>query len=224
MVKNFRVYGYLRASTEEQDANRAKDALLYFANNAHLMIASFFIENESGATLNRPELFRLLDIAQAGDIILVEQIDRISRLNDTDWSKLKTTIKKKKVKIVSLDLPTSHQFIENNDEFTSRILTAINELMLDMLAAVARKDYQDRRRRQNEGIKKAKTQGLYKGRRENTKLHENIRLLLSEGKSYNIIISLLGCSRGTIAKVSTRSKNNIDPAVGSCYHNLCVSG
>jgi DNA invertase Pin-like site-specific DNA recombinase len=173
MVKNFRVYGYLRASTEEQDANRAKDALLYFANNAHLTIASFFIENESGATLNRPELFRLLDIAQAGDIILVEQIDRISRLNDTDWNKLKTTIKKKKIKIVSLDLPTSHQFIESNDEFTSRILTAINELMLDMLAAVARKDYQDRRRRQNEGIKKAKTQGLYKGRRENTKLHES---------------------------------------------------
>ncbi|MFK7974356.1 MAG: hypothetical protein AB8B66_05800 [Rickettsiaceae bacterium] len=28
------------------------------------------------------ELFRLLDIAQEGDIILVEQIDRISRLDD----------------------------------------------------------------------------------------------------------------------------------------------
>ena len=88
MVKNFRVYGYLRASTEEQDANRAKDALLYFANNAHLTIASFFIENESGATLNRPELFRLLDIAQADDIILVEQIDRISRLNPTFRTKI----------------------------------------------------------------------------------------------------------------------------------------
>ena len=32
------------------------------------------------------------------------------------------------------------------------MLTAINDLMLDMLAAVARKDYQDRRRRQKEGI------------------------------------------------------------------------
>ena len=89
-------------------------------------------------------------------LLKLKPIDRISRLNDTDWSKLKTTIKEKKIKIVSLDLPTSHQFIENNDEFTSRILTAINELMLDMLAAVARKDYQDRRRRKNEGIKKAK--------------------------------------------------------------------
>jgi DNA invertase Pin-like site-specific DNA recombinase len=46
------------------------------------------------------------------------------------------------------------------------MLTAINDLMLDMLAAIARKDYQDRRRRQTEGIAKAKTQELYKGRRE----------------------------------------------------------
>ena len=202
MTKNFRVYGYLRASTKEQDATRAKNALLQFAANSNLTVASFFIENESGAKLDRPELFRLLDIAQPHDIILVEQIDRISRLNDSDWAKLKTIIKAKQLKIISLDLPTSHQFVEHNDEFTNRMLTAINDLMLDMLAAIARKDYQDRRRRQTEGIAKAKTQGLYKGRRENAELHKKVKLLLSEDKSYNMIISLLGCSRGTIAKVA----------------------
>jgi len=152
MTKSFRVYGYLRASTKEQDAARAKDALLQFAANSNLTVASFFIENESGATLDRPELFRLLDIAQPNDILLVEQIGRISRLNDSDWNKLKAIIKSKKLKIVSLDLPTSHLFVENNDEFTNRMLTAINDLMLDMLAAIARKDYQDRRRRQKEGV------------------------------------------------------------------------
>lgn len=209
MAKNFRVYGYLRASTKEQNAARAKDALLQFASNANFIVSAFFIENDSGAKLDRPELFRLLDIAQAGDIILVEQIDRISRLNDSDWNKLKTIIKAKKLKIVSLDLPTSHQFVDNNDEFTNRMLTAINDLMLDMLAAVARKDYQDRRRRQQEGIVKARTSGLYKGRREDTELHRKVKLLLSESKSYNMIISLLKCSRGTIAKVAKREKINI---------------
>ncbi len=148
----------------------------------------------------------MLDIAQAGDIILVEQIDRISRLNDADWNKLKTIIKSKQLKIVSLDLPTSHQFIKQNYGFTNRMLTAINDLMLDMLVAIARKDYQDRRRRQTEGVIKAKTIGLYKGRREDIELHRKVKLLLSENKSYNIIISLLGCSRGTIAKVVKREK------------------
>jgi DNA invertase Pin-like site-specific DNA recombinase len=33
---------------------------------------------------------------------------------------------------------------------------AINDMMLDVLAAVARKDYEDRRRRQAQGIEKAK--------------------------------------------------------------------
>jgi DNA invertase Pin-like site-specific DNA recombinase len=84
------------------------------------------------------------------------------------------------------------------------MLTAINDLMLDMLAAVARKDYQDRRRRQKEGIEKARTIGLYKGRREDAKLHQKVKLLLSEDKSYNMIINLLKCSRGTIAKVAKR--------------------
>jgi DNA invertase Pin-like site-specific DNA recombinase len=206
MTKNFRVYGYLRASTKEQDATRAKNALLQFAANSNLTVASFFIENESGAKLDRPELFRLLDIAQPHDVILVEQIDRISRLNDSDWNKLKTIIKSKQLKIISLDLPTSHQFIELNDEFTNRMLTAINDLMLDMLAAIARKDYQDRRHRQTEGIAKAKGQGLYKGRREDAELHRKVKLLLSEDKSYNMIISLLRCSRGTIAKIAKRQE------------------
>lgn len=206
-MKNFRVYGYLRASTKEQDATRSKKSLLQFASNTNLTVASFFIENDSGAKFDRPELFRLLDIAQENDIILVEQIDRISRLDDSDWNQLKIIIKSKKIRIVSLDLPTSHRFIEHRDEFTNRMLTAINDLMLDMLAAVARKDYQDRKRRQSEGVQKAKAQGLYKGRRANMKLQQNIQLLLSEGKSYNSIISLLGCSRGTIAKVSRSNPN-----------------
>ena len=41
-------------------------------------------------------------------------------------------------------------------------------MMLDMLAAVARKDYEDRRRRQAQGIVKAKAAGAYRGRPEDT--------------------------------------------------------
>jgi DNA invertase Pin-like site-specific DNA recombinase len=38
-----------------------------------------------------------------------------------------------------------------NDEFTARMFEAINGMLLDMLAAIARKDYDDRRRRQQQG-------------------------------------------------------------------------
>ena len=54
--------------------------------------------------------------------------------------------------------------------------------MLDMLAAVARKDYEDRRRRQAQGGQKAKQVGKYKGRPINKILHQKIEGLLMEGK------------------------------------------
>ncbi|CEF30943.1 Resolvase (fragment) [Xenorhabdus nematophila str. Websteri] len=66
----------------------------------------------------------------------------------------------------------------------------------------ARKDYEDRRRRQAQGIKKAKQESKYKGRPVDKKLHQKIEGLLREKKSYNAIVNLLGCSRYTISKVS----------------------
>ena len=70
------VRAYLRASTDEQDANRAKDQLRAFAAERGLKIAACYTDNESGAKLARPELFRLLADVQPGDILLVEQVDR----------------------------------------------------------------------------------------------------------------------------------------------------
>jgi hypothetical protein len=43
---------------------------------------------------------------------------------------------------------------------------AINGMLLDMLAAAARKDYEDRRRHQAQGQAKAMAEGRYKGRPE----------------------------------------------------------
>ncbi|EOD5329583.1 recombinase family protein [Vibrio parahaemolyticus] len=202
MKTNIRIYGYLRASTDEQDASRAKNDLIEFADKMGFPVAAWFEENESGAQLHRPELFRLLNIAMPGDIILVEQVDRISRLNTKDWEQLKHLIANKGLKVVALDLPTSHQFMNQTDEFTERMLAALNSMMLDMLAAVARKDYEDRRRRQAQGVQKAKQAGKYKGRPVNVKLHQKIEGLLREGKSYSQIEELIGCSRHTISKVS----------------------
>ncbi|WP_144395590.1 recombinase family protein [Pleionea sediminis] len=197
-----RVYAYLRASTKEQNVERAKEQLDAFCEKHNLKVATYFYEHESGAKLKRPELFRLLDIAQPSDVLLVEQVDRISRLNTSDWEKLKSIIFEKGLRVVALDLPTSHNFILANDEFTDRMLHAINNMMLDMLAAVARKDFEDRRRRQAEGIKLAKKKGLYRGRQVNQQLHARIERLLKSGSSYSEIMETLKCSRATIAKVS----------------------
>src|SRR5215208_3716605 len=128
------VRAYLRASTDDQDANRARDQLKAFATERGLSIAAWYVENESGAKLARPELFRLLADAQPGDILLVEQVDQLSRLTTGDWDRLKGELTARRIRVVSLDLPTSWVMATNNaDEFTSRMFEAINGMLLDVL-------------------------------------------------------------------------------------------
>lgn len=199
------VRAYLRASTKDQDADRARADLREFAGRHGLRIAGYYVENESGASLKRPELFRLLSDCEPGDILLVEQVDRLSRLNSDDWQQLKAEIANRRIKVVALDLPTSWMMAtENKDEITARMFEAINAMMLDMLAAVARKDYEDRKRRQMQGIAKAKAEGVYRGRKENEKRNARIVEMLERGDSWTSITEATGCSRSTLSRLKDR--------------------
>lgn len=200
---------YLRASTDEQDAQRAREDLEAFAEGLGLPIAGFYVENESGASLQRPELFRLLSDSRPGDVLLVEQVDRLSRLNAADWERLKAEITKRRLRVVALDLPTSHMLAKADpDDFTARMLDALNAMMLDVLAAVARKDYEDRRRRQAQGIARVKAQQpeKYRGRPEDKELHESVRRGLEVGLSWSEVMCLTDASRATVAKVAAKMK------------------
>ena len=197
--------GYLRASTDDQNADRARADLERFSDEHGLRIAAFYVENESGAKLARPELFRLLSDAKPGDVLLVEQVDRLSRLTAADWERLKGALASKRVRVVALDLPTSWMMATAKaDDFTARMFDAINGMMLDVLAAVARKDYEDRRRRQAQGQAKAKAEGRYKGRPEDVKRNDGIAAMLRASASWSKIQAATGCSRATIAKIAKR--------------------
>lgn len=204
------IRAYLRASTKEQDASRAREALVQFAAQHDHRVASFYIENISGATLKRPELMRLIADSDPGDVILVEQVDRLARLKQEDWEILKYKLADKRIAVVSPELPTSWLALDKKEraDFTSSILMAVNSMMLDMLAAVARKDYEDRRRRQCQGIRKAKEAGKYRGRQPDLTRRKQIASLLSSGYSYSEIQDILGCSRHLIALVSKEKKQD----------------
>ena len=209
------VRAYLRASTDEQDATRAGELLEAFASEHGLHIASYYVENESGAKLTRPELFRLISDARPGDILLTEQVGRLSRLTAADWEKLKAELAARRIRVVALDLPTSWMMVNSKaDDFTARMFDAINGMMLDMLAAVARKDYEDRRRRQAQGQAKAKAKGLYKGRKEDKARNDGIAAMLKAGSSWSQIQAATGCSRATILKIANRIKASTVGIVG----------
>jgi DNA invertase Pin-like site-specific DNA recombinase len=204
-VSEMNARAYLRARSVEQDASRAREQVEEFAAERGLPIVGTFIENESGAKLARPELFRLIADSKPGDVLLIEQVDRLSRLTASDWRKLRAELEARQVRVVALDLPTSWQLAAPADEFTARMFAAINAMMLDMLAAVARKDYEDRRKRQAQGIVKAKGEGKYRGRPEDTARNAGIASMLRARSSWSAIQDAFGCSRATIAKVAKRA-------------------
>ncbi len=137
--------------------------------------------------------------------VLVEQVDRLSRLTSPDWDRLKAELAARKLRVVALDLPTSWMMATaKTDEFTARMFEAINQMLLDMLAAVARKDYEDRRRRQAQGQARAKSEGRYKGRPEDARRNAGIVQMLQSGMSWSKIQAATGCSRATVAKLAKR--------------------
>lgn len=200
------IHAYLRASTADQDANRAKQQLADFAKQHGDYRVLYYTENVSGASLQRPELFRLLGNAEPGDVLLVEQVDRLSRLTEDDWQKLLSSIKAKGVKVVALDLPTSHMAMapaktdSTADAFTARIIEAINAMLLDMLAAVARKDYDDRLRRQKQGIQKAKEEKRYQGKAIDQDKHKRILACLAKKMSIRETAENTGTSTSTVIR------------------------
>jgi DNA invertase Pin-like site-specific DNA recombinase len=83
------------------------------------------------------ELFRLLSDCEAGDVLLVEQVDRLRRSSANNWDRLKHEIQRRHVGVVALDLPTSWSMISTDcDDIHTRVSDAINA----MLAAIASND------------------------------------------------------------------------------------
>ena len=75
---------YVRASTKDQDAKRALSDLISFSqsyDDKHVE----YVEHFSGTKLDRPVLTLLLNDAEEGDILLVESVDRLSRLSQEVW-------------------------------------------------------------------------------------------------------------------------------------------
>jgi DNA invertase Pin-like site-specific DNA recombinase len=158
------IRAYLRASTKEQDATRAKEALSQFVQGKGLNIGNWYAESESGTKEKRQQLDQLIEDSEESDFLLIEKMDRLTRLPWEQWETLKARITAKKINIVVMDQPMTHTALISPNEVQSAITKALTAFMLDLGAAMARDDYETRRQRQRQGIDKAMQAGRYKGK------------------------------------------------------------
>ena len=196
---------YLRASTKDQDANRAKESLEAFAAEKGLAIAGIYSENISGTKLNRPELMKLLDVAQPGDILLCESVDRLSRLSMGDWDTLRAVIKSKGLRLVIADLPTSHMMVEDKG-ITGQIMEVINNMLLDLMATMARLDQEKRVERINQGLAKKRAEDpSWKpaGKGKNAELWKKVGALIVKNPTLSAddVAKLADCGVATVYRI-----------------------
>lgn len=169
---------YVRASTKDQDAERALDDLVMFSKDyGDSYIA--YVENHTGTKLNRPKLNKLLEESNEGDVLLVESVDRLSRLTQDDFSTLKQRIKDKGLRLVVQDMPTTHALINATDDITNAVLTVVNNMLIDLLATMARLDNDKRKERIKQGL--ARSGYKPSGKKANEEKHKRILELAALG-------------------------------------------
>lgn len=178
-MKSF-TFNYLRVSTKIQNTERQLDKVICDRE---------FMDKLSGKDRNRPELQALLNFIKKGDHINVHSIDRLAR-NLKDLRSIIDEITSRGCSI---------QFHKENLLFTGDD-NPFQELMLNMLGAVAEFERSIINERRLEGIAKAKEKGVQFGRKADEERYDEINKLLIEGHSMRKVASILGCGLSTVQR------------------------
>ena len=196
---------YLRVSTAEQDLTR-QAGIVEKTIAAGCYVAAVYREKASGARADRPELLRMIDDLQPGEIVVAEKIDRISRLPLAEAERLVASIRAKGARLAVPDLVDLSDVTSDAKGAAKVVLESIQELLLRLALQVARDDYETRRERQAQGIALAKVDGKYKGRKANKAMHKRITDLRAGGNSIKRTAEMAGCSEAQVKVISRRHK------------------
>lgn len=148
-------YAYIRVSTSEQNEDRQLVVMKQLSINSR----NIYIDKQSGKDFKRKAYLELIKKLKSGDILFIHSIDRLGRNYTEIQEQWRILTKQKGVDIVVLDMP-----LLNTREGKDLTGTLIADLVLQLLAYVAEKEYENIRKRQAEGIKAAKTRGVKFGR------------------------------------------------------------
>lgn len=154
-TSNHQVYGYVRISDSSQKIYRQMD----FMENLGIPRSNIFVDQQSGKNFNRPAYKRLCRKLKSGDTLYIKELDRLGR-NKTEIKEELSKLRKKKVRIRITNIPTTmHDYGEDD-----WILDMVNNILIEVLAAVAEQERITNHQRQAEGIAAAKARGVHMGR------------------------------------------------------------
>ena len=189
---------YLLATTDSKQFEKTKQVLMDFAGKHNLQVSDFYVESKPNGNLASSELLRLTHDTQYGDTILIENTDVLLALSISLWQQLSVVLKEKAVRLVVTDIPTT--WLQLDSKTKSVDVTAVNDLLIELLSSFAQRELVRVKRSQAAGIRKAQLQGKYEGRKPDIAQYKAIIKLITAGKTYKQIENKLGCSSRTIAR------------------------
>ena len=148
-------YGYVRVSAADQNEARQ----LIEMEQLELKPENIFIDKQSGKDFNRPEYLKLMKILEKGDLLYVKAIDRLGRNYKEIQDQWRIITKEMEVDVVVIDMPLLDTRVGKD-----LMGTFIADLVLQVLSFVAQNERENIKKRQEEGIKAAKLNGVEFGR------------------------------------------------------------
>lgn len=197
---------YLRVSADDQDLKR-QSAVVESARANGYYIAGVYAEKASGARPDRPELNRMIEDLQPGDVVVAERIDRISRLPLAEAELLVASIRAKGARLSVLGVVDLSDLTAETDSVAKIVLESVQSMLLKLALQMARDDYEVRRERQRQGIILAKDAGRYTGRPANISMHARVLALRAGGKSIADTARLAGCSETHVKRICAKSRS-----------------
>lgn len=158
-----KAYGYVRVSSKEQNEGRQVSAIKKYCkdNNIELGERDIIIDKESGKDFNRQGYQTLkTQLARQGDTIIIKELDRLGR-NKAEIKKELEYLKNKGVIVRILNIPTTLIELPKGSDW---VMDMVNNVLIEVMGAIAEEERQKIRQRQKEGIEQAKAKGKHLGR------------------------------------------------------------
>ncbi|WP_244832968.1 recombinase family protein [Clostridium sp. BJN0001] len=152
------IFGYVRVSSMDQKEDRQIQALKNYCSE--LEYQNIYIDKQSGKDFNRKNYQALKTILRAGDILIIKELDRLGR-NKEGLKEELDYFKNNKIRVKILNIPTTLIDLPKGNEW---VFDMINNILIEVLGAIAEEERKKIRSRQAEGIAIAKAKGKYKGR------------------------------------------------------------
>jgi len=180
---NGRLIGYPRVSTKDQNLDRQLKAL----NNSGCEL--IYQEKISGTKKSRPELDKMLADLKPGDIVVVQELTRVSR-STLDMLDL--------VKIIT----EKGCFIKSLNESWLDTSSPAGKLMLTIFAGMAEFERELMLQRCQEGREAAIEKGVKMGRTKqmDTKMEYALKLYEDKAMSIRKICEVTGVSKATLCR------------------------